>query len=257
MTQLTQRLSLDLADTLARYREGLTDFLQRMFTAIFQPEAHLDALLLARRERAQHLRSLVFEVDVDHSLSWRDHCTVFNEVAQMRIFLFADGCLQRNRFLSDLQHLAHFGYRNIHALSNFFRRGFASQLLHQLPRGADQLVDGLNHVDRDANRTRLISNCTSNRLPNPPRGISGTLIPAAIFEFVHCLHQTDIALLDQIQELQTSVGVFLGDRNHEPEVSLDELALGMLRIHVSLDNFALGALEFGKRDSGFGLQFLE
>src|SRR3989441_1167107 len=142
-------------------------------------------------------------------------------------------------------------------LADFFQRRFASQLLHQLPRGADQLVNGLNHVDRDANRTRLISNCTSNRLPNPPRGISGKLIPAAIFEFVHSLHQTDVALLNQIQELQASVGVFLGDRNHEPEVSLDELALGVLRIHVSLDDFALGAFELGKRDSGFGLQFLE
>src|SRR5712664_2455920 len=154
MTQLTQRFRLDLADTLASYSERLTNFLERMFAAIFQPETHLDDLLLARCERAQHLRSLVFQVDVDHSLSRRDHCTVFNEVAQMRIFLFADWCLQRNRFLSDLQHLAHFSYWNIHALGNFLRRWFASQLLHQLPRGADQLVNGLNHVDRDANRTR-------------------------------------------------------------------------------------------------------
>src|SRR5437667_1918846 len=158
MTQLTQRLSLDLADTLARYREGLTDFLQRMFTAIFQPEAHLDALLLARRERAQHLRSLVFEVDVDHSLSWRDHCTVFNEVAQMRIFLFADGCLERNRFLRDLQDLPDLAHRDVHPLRDLFGGRLAAQLLHERARGADELVDGLDHVHRDADGARLVGN---------------------------------------------------------------------------------------------------
>ena len=128
---------------------------------------------------------------------------------------------------------------------------FASQFLHQLPRGADQLVDGFDHVHRDANRTRLISNCTSNRLPNPPRGIGGKFVAAAVFEFVDGFHQADVAFLNQVEELQAAVGVFFRDRNHETEVGLDQLALGLLRIHVALDDFALRALDLLEQQAGF------
>src|SRR5713101_3301809 len=223
MPQLAQRLSLDLADALASYGKRLAYFFQGVFRAVFQAEAHLDDFFLARRQRTQHLRSLIFQVDVDHGFSRRDYGAVFDKVAQVRIFLFADRRFEGDRFLRDLQHLAHFRDWNVHALGDFFRRRFASQFLHQLPRGADQLVDRLDHVDGDTNRTRLISNCTSNRLPNPPGGISRELIPAAVFELVYRLHQSDIAFLDQVQELQTAVGVFLCDGNHQSEVGLDQL----------------------------------
>src|SRR5208337_5402898 len=84
MPQLSQRLGLNLPDAFAGDRERLSDLLQRVLRTVFQPEAHLDDLLLARCQRTQHLRSLVFEVDVDHGFGWRNHRTVLDEVAQMR-----------------------------------------------------------------------------------------------------------------------------------------------------------------------------
>src|SRR5438128_9968924 len=45
MPQLAQCLGFDLADTLARDREVLPHFLERVLAAIFQAEAHLDDLL--------------------------------------------------------------------------------------------------------------------------------------------------------------------------------------------------------------------
>ena len=38
---------------------------------------------------------------------------------------------------------------DVHALGYFFRRRFAAKLLHELAAGADELVDGLDHVHRD------------------------------------------------------------------------------------------------------------
>src|ERR1700719_2303299 len=99
MPQLSQRLGLNLPDAFASYRERLADFLKRVLRAIFQSKAHLDDLLLARGQRTQHLRSLVFQVDVDYGFSWRNHRAVFDEVAQMRIFLFAYRRFKGDRLL--------------------------------------------------------------------------------------------------------------------------------------------------------------
>ena len=165
------------------------------------------------------------------------------------------GRFERDRFLRDLQNFAHFRHGNVHALGDFFDGGFASQFLHQLPRGADQLVDGLDHVHRDADGARLIGDRARDGLPNPPGGVGGKFVAAAVFEFVDGLHQADVAFLNQVEELQAAVGVVLGNRNYQTQVGLDQLALGLLRVHVAGDDFALGALEFGERDTGFEFEF--
>jgi hypothetical protein len=43
------------------------------------------------------------------------------------------------------------------------------------------------------------------------------------------LHEADVPLLDQVEELEAAVRVLLGDRNHQAKVGLDELALGLKR----------------------------
>src|SRR5215470_9573992 len=256
MPQLPQRLRLDLPDTFASHCERLADFFEGVLAAVFETEPHLDDLLFARRQRAQHLRSLVFQVDVDHRFRRRDYAAVLDEVAQVRILLFADRRFEGDRFLRDLQDLADLGDRNVHALGDFFRRRFASQLLHQLPRSADQLVDRFDHVHRDTNRTRLVSNGTGDRLPNPPRGVGRELVATPVLELVHGFHQADVAFLNQVEELQSAVGVLFGDRDDQAEVGFDELALGVLGVHVALDDLALGALEFQEQHARFLLELL-
>src|SRR5258708_7448901 len=254
MPQFAQRLGFDLADAFAGYGERLADFFQSVLAAVFEAEAHLDYFFFARGQRTQDLSSLVLEVHVDHGFGRRHYGAVFDEVAEMRIFLFTDWRFEGDRLLRDLQHLAHFRHGNVHALGDFFAGRLAPQFLHQLPRGADQLVDGLDHVHRNTNRTRLIGNGTSNRLPNPPRGVSRKFVAAAVFELIDRFHQADIAFLDEVEELQTAVGVLFRDRNHETEVGLDQFALGLLRVHVALDDFALSALDLQKQQPGFGFE---
>src|SRR5690348_3163913 len=174
----------------------------------------------------------------------------------MRIFLFANRRLQRDGLLRDLQHLAHLGHGNVHALGDFFRSRLAPQFLHQLPRGADQLVDCLDHVHRNADGAGLVGNGARNGLPDPPRGVSRELVAAAVFELVHRLHQADVPFLDQVEELQPAVGVLLGNGDHQAQIGLDELALGLVGVNIALDDFALRALQFLVADAGFGLQLL-
>src|SRR3546814_12801701 len=77
--------------------------------------------------------------------------------------------------------------------------------VQELTRGTDQLVDRLDHVDGNADCSRLIGDGSRNRLPDPPRGVSAELIPPAILKFIDRLHQADIALLDKIQKLTAAL----------------------------------------------------
>ncbi len=128
---------------------------------------------------------------------------------------------------------------------DLFATWLAAQFLHQLTRGADQLVDGLDHVHRDTDGARLVGNRAGDRLANPPRCIGRELVAAAILELVHRLHQADVAFLNQVEELQSAIRVLLRNRNHESKVGFDQLALGLLGIHVALNHLALRALQFG------------
>src|ERR1700733_1191376 len=257
MPQLTQRLGFDLPDSLAGDLEALTYFFQSVLGTIFEAETHLDHTLLARGQGTQHLRGIFLQVHADHRFGRRNCLAIFDEVAKMRIFLLADRCFERDRFLCNLQHLANLGHRDIHPARDLFGSRLASQLLHQLTRSTNQLVDGFNHVHRNTDGPGLIGNGTRNRLANPPGGVGRELVTTTVFELIDRLHQPDVAFLDQIEELQATVGVLLGNRNDESQVSLDQLALGLLGVHIALDHLALGALELGDGNTGLLLQFLE
>jgi hypothetical protein len=101
-------------------------------------------------------------------------------------------------------------------------------------------------VDRDADGAGLVGDGAGDGLPDPPRGVGGELVAAAVFEFVDRLHQADVAFLDQVEELQAAVRVLLGDRDDEAEVGLDHLGLGLMcfaHVHVgAIREFHAGRL---------------
>src|ERR1035441_679227 len=94
MPQLPQRLSFDLPDALARYGEVLPHLFERVLAPIFQAKPHLDDLLLARRQGLEHLRGLFAQIEIDDRIGRRDTVVIHDEIAQMRLFLFADRRLQ-------------------------------------------------------------------------------------------------------------------------------------------------------------------
>src|SRR5712672_2734514 len=89
-------------------------------------------------------------------------------------------------------------------------------------------------VHGDADGARLIGERAADRLPDPPRRVGRELVAAAVLELVDRLHQADVALLDQIEELQAAVGVFLRDRDDEAEIGLHHLLLGLARLALAL-----------------------
>src|ERR1043165_2786518 len=96
VAQLAERLRLDLADALAGDLEVLADFLERVIALLADAEAHAEDLLLARRERREHLAGLVREVDADDALARRDDRLVLDEVAKVGVFLLTNRRLERD-----------------------------------------------------------------------------------------------------------------------------------------------------------------
>ena len=83
----------------------------------------------------------------------------------------------------------------------------------------------LDLMYRHADRSRLVRQRSSYRLPDPPGGIGREFEPAAVVELLDCPHQPDRPLLDQVQERQALVAIPLRDRHHETQVRLDHLLL--------------------------------
>src|SRR5215469_1042347 len=133
----------------------------------------------------------------------------------MGVPLFADRCFERERLLSDLQRLAYLFERHMELLGKLLRRRLAAYLVEHLPTRTHDLVDHLNHVNGYTNGARLIRERPADRLSNPPGGVGREFVATSIFELVDGLHQADVALLDQVEKLQATVGVFLCDRDDE------------------------------------------
>src|SRR5262245_48204184 len=103
MPELAQRLRFDLANPLARHREAGADLLQGKVRALADAEAQAENLLLAGGEGGEHLLRLIAEIHADHRLGGRRDRLVLQEIAEMAVLVVADGCLEGNRLLGDLE----------------------------------------------------------------------------------------------------------------------------------------------------------
>lgn len=104
----------------------------------------------------------------------------------------------------------------------------SAQVLDQLPLNAGQLVDGFHHVHRDPDRPGLVGNGPGDGLTDPPGGIGGELESLGVVKFFHCLDQTAVAFLDQIQEQHAASHVLLRNGDHQTQVGADQQLLGLL-----------------------------
>src|SRR3989449_2286162 len=228
VTQLAQRLGLDLADAFARHAELTADFLQRAGAAVIQPKAQLQHLALTWGERLQDVFQLLLEHGKRCRLGRGQGVLILDEIAQMTVFLFTDGRLQGDRLLGNLDDFAHTLHREAHRGGDLLRGRLTTQLLQQGARDADELVDRLHHVDRDTDRPGLIGQGPGNCLPDPPRGVRAELVSLAPVKLFDRADQTQVAFLNEVQEQHAAAHVLLGDADHQAQVRLDEAALGFL-----------------------------
>ena len=83
-------------------------------------------------------------------------------------------------------------------------------------------------MDGDADGAGLVGDGPGDGLPDPPGGVGGEFVALGVVEFLYCLDQAQVALLDQIQEQHAPAHIALGDGDHQTEVGLRQLLLGAL-----------------------------
>ena len=110
---------------------------------------------------------------------------------------------------------------------------------------ARELVDDLDHVHRNADRTSLVRHRAGDRLTNPPGGVGRELVALRVVELFDSADKAQVTFLNQVQELHTAAGVALGQRHDKAEVRLEQVVLRLLTIlceEVQLTTLAAGHL---------------
>ena len=159
---------------------------------------------------------------------------VLDKITQVRILFLADRRLEGHRLLRNLLQLLDLVDGDAHAVGELFLARLAAELLEQRSRDARQLVEGVDHVHRDADRPRLVRDGTRDRLADPPGCVGRELEAALVVELLDGAHQPQVPLLDQVEERQATVEVLLGDRDHQPKVCLGQVMACLFRAGLHL-----------------------
>src|SRR5262245_28093475 len=218
MLELLQRVVLDLPDALARHTERASDFLEGTRRSAVEPEAELDHLPLAFGERAQRAVDVLAAQRKLRGVEGRLGCLVLDEVAERALLLFADRLLEADRELRHAKDLPHLLRRHLELLGDLLRIRLAAEALHELPLDVNDLIQLLDHVNRDTDRAGLVGDRSRDGLPDPPRRIRRELVALAVVELLDRADETEAALLDQVEEGEPAAEVALRDRDDEPEV---------------------------------------
>ena len=139
--------------------------------AVGESEAHREHSLLTGSEGLEHMGKLLLEQGRRSGVCRGGSVVIGDEVAEMAVLLLADGGLKGDGLLSHTHYLAHLVNGHIEHLGYFLRRGVSAVLVQQLAVGLFDLVYGLDHVNGDSYRPRLVGYGAGYRLPYPPCGV--------------------------------------------------------------------------------------
>ena len=153
--------------------------------------------------------------------------------------------MQRDGFTAILLDLDDLLGSHVEFLRQFLGGGFTTQVLQHLALDTGKLVNDLDHVHGDADRASLVSHRSGDRLTNPPRGVGRELVPLRVVKLFDRANKTEVALLNEVQELHAATGVALSQRHDQTQVGLEQVVLRLLTIlgqEVQLATLAAGHL---------------
>src|SRR5262249_37835907 len=131
MLKLPNSLCFDLPDPLASHPEDLSNLFQRVGVAIYQSIPELDDLSLAVGQGVQHLLQLFLEHLMGSRVDRGFGGAVLDEIAKEAIIRIANGPVEGNRMLRDLDDLPRLFLGNPELVGDLFDRWLPPVLLDQ------------------------------------------------------------------------------------------------------------------------------
>src|SRR5699024_6387884 len=138
--------------------------------------------------------------------------------------------MQRNWFAAVFLHFNDLFWGHIKFGTQLFRGGLTTKILHHLTLHTGKFVDHFYHVDWDADGASLIGHGTSDCLTDPPSGISGEFATLGVVKLLHCVDESEVSFMDEIQEQHASTGEAFGQRYDQTKVCLEQVVLGTTSI---------------------------
>lgn len=124
MPQLAECFCLDLSDAFARYVKLSADFFQRVVGVHIDAETHTQDFCLTRCQAFEDFFGYFVQAGVHCRIGKRNIVGIFDEVAQVRIVVVADGGFHRNRLFGDFHDFADFVFGHLHQFGKFGGIGF-------------------------------------------------------------------------------------------------------------------------------------
>jgi hypothetical protein len=109
-------------------------------------------------------------------------------------------------------------------------------------------------VHRQADGARLVHDGALDVLPYPPGCIGGKAVATLGVELFQRVHQAKVAFLDQVEQVESAVGVALGDVDHQPQIALDH---ALARRKVALPHGPRQREFLGRLQKGVLADFVE
>jgi uncharacterized protein (DUF697 family) len=151
---------------------------------------------------------------------------VGDEVTEFGGVIFTDRGFKRDRAAADTADAYYLIDVYLHRARYLFVIGVAVEFRGQRALHPVVFVDLLDHMNGDADGPPLVSDGPGDGLADPPRRVGRELETLAVVELLDGAHQSDVALLDQVQERDATAGVLLGYRDDEPQVRARQVSLG-------------------------------
>ena len=218
VTELADRLGLDLADALASDLEDRGRPLRACGVAIAEAVAEFDDLPFALRQAGQHLVHLLLEhlwLTPFRRVLGR---LVFDEVAEVAVLPLADGRVERDRVAAifSTRRARHRHVARSWPILRWSARGPAPAELFL--RRCQQLAHRLDHVHRDADRAGLVGDGAGDGLANPPGGIGARTCSRGDTRTSRPPASGRCCLPGSDPERTAAVAVFFGDGNDQTQI---------------------------------------
>ena len=227
MAQLAQRLCFDLPHPLPGHVELLAQFFQGAGAAILQTKAQGDDPLLPGRQAFKDVQQFPPQQLAPGFVHRDTGVLVLNKVLQMSVLFLPHRRFQTDGFLRQLQQFPHLVRLHIQCGGDLLHGGLPPIFVQQIARRFLDPVDALHQMHRDTDGASLIRNGAGDGLTDPPGCVGGELEAPLRLKLFSSLHQAEVALLNEIQKRQSTPGVALGYRYHQPQVCFAQGAAGL------------------------------